>query len=333
MYKAGKQADSGSRILVVRLGAMGDIIHTLPAAASLKHSYGGSHVTWAVESKWAALLKDNPFVDRVVEIRREGPVALIESWRALRESPFDLAVDFQGLIKSALVAAAARPERIYGFHHAQVRERSAALFYSNRVASQSAHVVDRNLDLASAAGAASILRTFPLPSGRQEAPLPEGPFVLACPLAGWRSKQWPPEYYGEIGRRLRLMGIPMVVDVPPRAEGTLEGLGDVHRHVSSLAGLIYAVRQAAAVIGGDSGPLHLAAALGKGGVALFGPTDPARNGPYGGTMTVLRSPRAVTSYKRQTNIDPSMYDLTPEQVMEALREHLSQRPRPADCHA
>src|SRR5271165_4464739 len=129
MPGAGKTAN---RILVVRLGAMGDIIHTLPAVASLKHSFPGSHLTWAVEPGWSALLEENPFVDRVVFLRRGSLAGLRESWRELRGSRYDFAIDFQGLIKSALVATAAGPDRIYGFHHTQVRERTAALFYSNK---------------------------------------------------------------------------------------------------------------------------------------------------------------------------------------------------------
>src|ERR1044071_7220662 len=111
MYKAGT-ASSGVRILVVRLGAMGDIIHALPAVASLKHSYPGSHLTWVVEPRWQPLLEANPFVDRVVPLRRDSLSGIFESRRDLRSFRYDFAVDFQGLLKSALVANAARPERI-----------------------------------------------------------------------------------------------------------------------------------------------------------------------------------------------------------------------------
>jgi lipopolysaccharide heptosyltransferase I len=183
------------RILVVRLGALGDIIHTLPAAASLKHSHQGSRLTWIVEPRWAPLLEDNPFVDRVAILQRDSPAGLLRSWRALRAEGYDLAIDFQGLLKSAIVASAAHPERIFGFHQTQVRERAAALFYSNKVSSSQAHVVDRNLDLAAAAGAANPLRTFPMPSGRPEGELPAGDFVLASPSSGRSSiiANWRPD--------------------------------------------------------------------------------------------------------------------------------------------
>jgi heptosyltransferase-1 len=315
MFTAAKPASS--RILVVRLGAMGDIIHALPAAASLKHSFPGSRLTWAVEPKWAPLLEDNPFIDRMVLLRRDTPAGFFESWRSLRAERYDFAVDFQGLIKSALVASAARPDRIFGFHHTQVRERAAALFYSHKTVSRAAHVVDKNLDLAAAAGAANPLRTFPLPAGRPEGDLPPGDFVLASPSAGWRAKQWPMEHYQALAARLlRELGVPLVLNGPP---------GSGLQHCSGLPGLIHATRRAAAVVGIDSGPLHLAAALGKPGVAIYGPTDPARNGPYGDSLRVLRSPAAVTTYKRGGSIDESMREVSPGQVFEALKAMLGER--------
>src|SRR5437660_7989376 len=130
MYTAGKPASS--RILAVRLGAMGDVIHTLPAAAWLKQSHPGSHLTWLVEPQWAPLLEGNPYIDCVVAMRRKTFADLVATRRELRTAHYDFAVDFQGLIKSALAASAANPERIYGFHQSQVRERLAALFYSHK---------------------------------------------------------------------------------------------------------------------------------------------------------------------------------------------------------
>ncbi|MBZ5622737.1 MAG: glycosyltransferase family 9 protein [Acidobacteriia bacterium] len=319
-----------SRILVVRLGAMGDIIHTLPAVASLKHSFPGSRVTWIVEPQWAPLLESNPFIDRLVLLHRDTPAGLFRSWRALRAEGYDLAIDFQGLMKSALSASAANPDRIFGFHHTQLRERAAALFYSDKTLSQAVHVVDRNLDLAAAAGAASALRSFPLPPGCPEGDLPAGDFVLACPLAGWRAKQWPGERYGVLAERLRReLRIPLVVNGPPGS--SFPQAGNALPHWSGLPGLIDATRRAAAVLGVDSGPLHLAAALGKPGVAIFGPTDPARNGPYCDSLKVLRAPSAATTYKRGASIDESMKRISAGEVFETLRLVLGERRHPAGC--
>jgi heptosyltransferase I len=323
MYTGVKEANPAVRILVVRLGAMGDIIHALPAVASLKHSLPGSHITWAIAPKWAPLLDGNVFVDRRILLERGSIAALWRSRRELRREPFDFAVDFQGLIQSALIASVARPERIFGFDRSQVREKPAPLFYSNCTVSTSKHVVERNIDLARAAGAASVLRTFPLPPGEPEQLLPSGDFVLACPLAGWASKQWPLESYAELARRLaRVLGMPLVVNGPPASADVLARIEGALSHTSGLPGLIDATRRAAAVVGVDSGPLHLAAALEKPGIAIFGPTDPERNGPYGGSLQVLRSLSAVTSYKRLDAIDRSMREVTADDVFAALESQL-----------
>jgi heptosyltransferase I len=313
------QVMPGSRILIVRLGAMGDIIHTLPAAAALKTGHPQSRVTWVVEPQWAPLLEENPFVDRVLPFRRER---FFESLRELRAERYDFAVDFQGLVKSAVVARLARPRRIFGFAGSIARERAASLFYSNQVTTTAVHMVDMRLDLAAAAGARKAAPVFPLPPGRAEGELPDGEFVLASPLAGWRSKQWPMEHYRELALRLRSLGIPLVLNGPPAARAELSQVPGAIVHCSGIAGLIDATRRAAAVIGVDSGPLHLAAALNKPGVAIYGPTDPAINGPHGDSLQVLRAPDAVTSYKRGGEPDVSMRQALPELVFEALKAGL-----------
>jgi heptosyltransferase-1 len=177
------------------------------------------------------------------------------------------------------------------------------------------HVVDRNLELAAAAGASSLLHTFSLPEGSPEGSLPDGTFVLTSPLAGWGSKQWPVEFYQELASRL---DVPLVVNGPPDAAEVLSSIRGAHVHLSGIAGLIHATRRAQAVVGVDSGPLHLAAALSKPGVAIFGPTDPLRNGPYGGTIRVLRSAGVATTYKRATDSHDSMRAISPDDVLEAL---------------
>lgn len=325
MFNGVTSNSSGPRILIVRLGAMGDIVHALPAVASLKHSFAGSHVTWLVEPQWMDLLDGNPYVDSVSIFERGNPSAWLRNRRRLRAGHFDFAVDFQGLVKSAVAASMARPGRIFGFHQSQLRERPAALFYSECALTQSAHVVDRNLELAASAGAANLLRTFPLPPGVPQGELPRSEFVLASPLAGWRAKQWPLAFYARLATRLeRELGLPLVLNGPP-GNSQLTFVTGVVPHYSTIAGLIYATRRATAVVGVDSGPLHLAAALGKPGVAIFGPTDPARNGPYGDTIQVLRNPGTTTSYKRLSVIDASMREIDPDRVFDALKAQLAGR--------
>jgi heptosyltransferase-1 len=183
--------------------------------------------------------------------------------------------------------------------------------------------VDQNLELAEAAGATNLLRMFPLPPGEPEGQLPEGRFVLASPLAGWGSKQWPIEYYEDLAKRIDL---PLVINGPPDSKPVLATVRSARVHLSGIPGLIDATRRAHAVIGVDSGPMHLAAALGKPGVAIFGPTDPAANGPYGGSLHVLRDGASKTSYKRRAAIDPSMTSISPAAVARELARVLDSKP-------
>src|SRR6185312_12772952 len=215
--------------------------------------------------------ESNPFVDRLVTFRRDK---FLESLRELRAEAYDFAVDFQGLVKSAVVARLARPRRIFGFAAGIARERAASFFYSNRVATTSVHMVDMRLDLAAAAGAGKTSPQFPLPAGRPEGDLPKGRFVLASPLAGWQSKQWPLKHYADLAERLRRESIPLVLNGLPDSREELSKVPSAFVHCSGIAGLIDATRRAAAVVGVDSGPLHLAAALNKPGIAIYGPTDP-----------------------------------------------------------
>ncbi len=315
---------NGPSILIVRLGSMGDVIHALPAVASLKHSLPGSRLAWVLHPRWRVLLEGNPFVDEVVSFDRRSLAVCRQALRRLRDQKYDLAVDFQGLIQSAVVATMARPERLFGFHQSLLRERAAALFYSSTTLARSPHVVDRNLELAAAAGATTILHAFPLPPGLPEGELPTGRFVLANPLAGWGGKQWPLDFFSELARRLQQdCGVPLVVNGAPEAAARLAEIRHACPHVSGLAGLIDATRRATAVVGVDSGPLHLAAALARPGVAIFGPTDPERNGPYGGTMTVLRAAGVETSYKRRAESDASMRAVTVDAVIQALKTKLA----------
>ena len=308
------------RILIVRMGAMGDVIHALPAAASLRHSLPQASLSWLIESRWAPLLAGDPFIDEVIPLDRRDVSSIRRVARGLRAQRFELAVDFQGLMKSALAATLARPDRIFGFHPSQLRERIAGLTYSHYTEARAAHVVDRNLELAADAGASILVRSFPLPQGRDPGGLPEGPFVLASPLAGWAAKEWPLENYHALGRMIRReLDLDLVVAGPPDEHYRL----GPHYWPSDLDGLIHATRRATAVVGVDSGPIHLAAALGKPGVAVYGPTDPARNGTYGGTIAVLRSARASTSYRRLAEPDESMGEIAPAAVLEALKARLA----------
>lgn len=313
---------AAKRILVVRLGAMGDVVHALPAVASLKCGHPKSQIYWAVHPRWRPLLAGNSDLEGVIAVNRKEWTTVRAAMRRFRALNFDLAVDFQGLIQSAAVGWFSGARQRAGYSRDEAREGLAAALYNHRTCPKSAHVVDRNLELAVACGGRPTTPEFKLGDGEPEGTLPNGPFVLACPLAGWTSKQWPIEHWATLAALLQKAGLPLVVNGAPSSKAQLEAIAGAHLNCSGIPGLIWASRQAAAVVGVDSGPLHVAAALGKKGVALFGPTDPARNGPYGGTIQVVRDPAAVTSYKRSATVDRSMVAIRPQTVFDVLRQVL-----------
>lgn len=305
-------------ILVVRLGAMGDIVHALPAVASLKLSFPEEKLIWVVKSRWTGLLDGNPFVDKLMVI--DGERARLQVWNDIRSIRPRVAVDFQGLLQSAFFGRLARPSALWGFDSAVAREPFASRFYTRAVRVTGPHRIERNLQLVSALGARELTHEVWLPAGRREGDLPHRPFVLASPFAGWAGKQWPLENYVKLATLLGTEGVPLVMNVSEDFRSKVEGLPNVHVHVSSIAGLIHASRQAAAVIGVDSGPLHIAAGLGKRGVAIYGPTDPSATGPYGGTMQVLRTAGADTTYDRHKQIQQSMRAIEPRDVFQVVMQ-------------
>lgn len=322
----GDRGEPMRQILVVRLGAMGDVIHCLPAVATLKRSFPQARIHWVIKPRWAVLLESNPNVDEVIPFDR-GLGSANALRKQLRQIPFDLALDLQGLLQSALIARASRAGTIVGLDKTQAREPLSARFYTKTVITGSPHRVERYRELAIAAGADQVSDDFDLPSGSPEGRLP-AEFVLASPMAGWGSKQWPQEHWQQLARAIkREMNLPLVVNGVPGDAATLQSLSPAVPHISGIAGLIDATRRATAVIGVDSGPMHLAAGLHKPGVAIFGPTDPASHGPYGGSLRVLRDPAAPTTYKRDPEIAPSMRAISPEMVLAALQASLKERVR------
>ncbi len=314
---------SAQSILVIRLGAMGDVLHALPAVASLKLSFPERKLVWLIARKWLPLVAGNPYIDELVPFDRGGIAPFLSARRTLRAIKPEMAIDFQGLLQSALAGRMAGAKRFYGFGRSVAREPMASALYTDRIHVKGPHRIERNLQLVSAVGASRLTEESWIPQGVPEGRLPERPFVLASPFAGWGSKQWPTELYEKLGQALQTEGFELVVNVALERANELTQFRHLTVHTSSLGGLIHATRRAAAVVGVDSGPLHLAAALKKPGVALFGPTDPGQTGPFKSPMKVLRQKQVETSYKRTRAIHASMSSIGIEQVSEALLQSLA----------
>jgi heptosyltransferase I len=342
-------------LLVVRLGAMGDVIHTLAAISSLRTKFPKMNIGWIIEDRWSELIcaggaplsgprtPQRPLVDfaHVVDTKRWRKSLLSrqtkrEARQALREvrnQHYEVAADFQGALKSAVFARMSQANFMFGF--AQPREWPAHIFYQYRVETSGVHVIDQYHSLAEAVAGKPLARsatTFPRDE-RAEASIAKKisglskNLVILNPGAGWRSKQWPPERYGEVARQLSSCGLAPLINFGP-GEGELAlkvqaTSGGVAQSIScSISELIALTRQARLFIGGDTGPLHLAAALQVPVVAIFGPTDPDRNGPYSAKGVTLRNPASKTSLSHTRAPDPGLLSISTEEVVTAARELL-----------
>ena len=222
--------------------------------------------------------------------------------RRLAPWQYEVAADFQGALRSALLAHWSGAPVIYGF--AQPRENVASMFYSRQVIARGRHIVEQNLSLAE-----DIIRgplqleqaEFPQDAATNTWPQADTPFALMNPGAGWGAKQWPAERYGEVASELAKDGLRTLINCGPGEDNVVRAVeqasaGAAQRISCSITELIALTRRARLFIGGDTGPMHLAAALQVPVVAIFGPTNPARNGPFGTRSIVLRSPSSQTSH-------------------------------------
>jgi lipopolysaccharide heptosyltransferase I len=336
------------KILIVRLGALGDIVHGLPVAAALRERYPDAQLDWLVDVRHAPLLDLVPVIDRrvAVDSRRWG--AAFGAVRALRREGYDVAADLQGLVKSAALARVSGAMRVIGFSRAHLRESLAAWFYSEACdPGESWHVIDKNLSLLDLFGIAERRRQFPIavPESNASGPIVERVrrdglrgYALINPGAAWPNKQWPPERFGEVASALvsRHALLPVVVWGPGEqalATRVVEASGGVATVAppTGVGDLLALAQGARLMVSGDTGPLHLAAAVGAPVVALFGPTDPARNGPWDAAdISLSRFADCVCHYQRRCRRSRGcIEDVTLEDVSGAIDRRLAA----AESHA
>lgn len=284
-------------ILIVRLGALGDILHAVPAAAALRKAYPGARIDWLVDARHRAILDLVPIIDRAVVLERATPAGWIDVTRRLRAGRYDVAIDFQGLMKSAILARASGAPRVLGFSIWHLREKGARPFYSESLDPSgdggAAHVIQKNLRLLETLGIRDAAIEFPLrevasPARDEILSRAAGaPIALLNPGAAWPNKRWYSDRFGELASFLsEVRGlVPFVLWGPGEraiAEAVIESSGGVAQLApeTSLPDLVGICRCASLMVSGDTGPLHIAAAVGTPVVSIFGPTDPARNGPW-----------------------------------------------------
>jgi len=324
------------RLLIVRLGSLGDIIHTLPAAAALRDSFPRAQIDWVVESRWREILEGNPDLNRVIAFDRSRANHVANVVQVLREAHYTRALDFQSLYKSALLARAAGAGEVLGFDWSYARERPATFLYTRRIHPDGLHKVEHNLSLAVAAGARRGEPRFSLPASPEADAWIErelsarnlsNVFVMS-PGGGWRSKCWPAERYGALHRELaKDFGWRGVVSFGPGEEDLASelvraaGSPEPVLLPMNLPQLIALSRRAKFLIAADTGPLHVAAAVGTPVVGLYGPTDPARNGPYTKRVVIVRRARpGETTYKRSASYSLAMLRIEVADVVKAVRQ-------------
>jgi lipopolysaccharide heptosyltransferase I len=323
------------RFLVVRLGSLGDIVHAFPAVSALRETFPEAEISWLTHPKWDLLVRSSDLATDIWTIDTRNWHSLRGILKRLRQHRFDTAIDYQGLWKSAAIPFLARvPERI-GFSSATVRESGVPVLYTKRVKVNGAvHVADQNGELSLQAGArtatAGVGLQIPDDDNRivRARLLAENvvDYVVLSPGGGWRSKCWPAERFGQLAKQIfEEFGLRCVINVGPDEEDLSEvvlrsaGGAQPVSFTGSLGQLMALLKRASAVVAGDTGPLHLADAVGTCVVAIFGPTDPARNGPYRRSGVVLRWEGATTTYKRGDTADESLLHISVDQVMNALR--------------
>lgn len=346
------------RLLIVRLGAMGDILHALPAVTALRLAHPAWTIDWVIEPTWRHLLtaangspaaplsSAQPLVNRLytapVKAWARAPLSpatlreISALRRELKQGAYHAVLDFQGAVRSAFLGRLARSPRLIG--EAIPRETPARWFFTERVFTRGVHVIEQDVELASAVAGdplAFVPPLLPVDLVAEEwcdalfPDLRSQPFVLLNPGAGWGAKRWPLDRYAAVASALAARGFRVLVNAGPGEEP----LADAIREQSSAAAtpvrcslpqLIALTRRVSVAIGGDTGPLHLACALARPVVGIYGPTDPARNGPYGTRFRVLRSPFSRRNHARVHQPESGLLTIAPSDVLQAVDEVLSQ---------
>jgi heptosyltransferase-1 len=346
--------------LIVRLGAMGDVLHAISAVTVLRLAVPGAKISWVIDPRWQPLLatpgaiagtETMPLVDSIhladtrVWSRRPVSIATLRSIRSLRRElrdvQYDAVLDLQGSIRSAVISRFARG-RVFG--SAMPRETPAALFYSKRVPITAPHVIEQAAEICSAAVGSRLTpqtaaQTALLPRDAaaeiwceeflSSASIDHTRFAVITPGAGWGAKRWPAERYGEVAAGLAELGVATLVNCGPgesqlAAAVVAASRGQAHAVECTLPQLIALLRRAAIFLGGDTGPLHLAAALRVPVVGLYGPTDPVRNGPYATAAIVLRHGSSQRDHTRNDATEAGLLAIPAAAALDAAHTLLQQ---------
>jgi lipopolysaccharide heptosyltransferase I len=338
------------RVLIVRLGSIGDIVHAMPLVPALRAWSPGVEIDWVVEAALVSAVRMCTGLTSIVSMETRR-VAGDRGWTStvgtLRARRYDVALDAQGLLKSAALARLSGARRVIGWTRPHLREGSASAFYGERVdPSGAVHVIDKNLALLRALGIDGAAREVRLDAG-PEPPFVEevatqagGRFALVNPGANWPNKRWPPDRFGELAARLLDdLALPSVVLWGPGDEGLADAVVAASRGAARrapatmLTDVVHLAAGAALVVSGDTGPLHLACAAGSPVVGIFGPTDPRRNGPWSAAdVSVSRFADCACHHQRACRRKTwCLLDVSVDEVLAAARSRLGTGTVPLDA--
>lgn len=330
------------RFLIVRLGSLGDVVHAIPAAAALRNRFPHAHIDWMVDPRYVELLELVECIDSLVpldprELTRAAS-RVLATVRALRRTRYDAVIDLQGLVKSAVLARAAGARRTIGYPRRHLREPLARLFYSEAPdPGAAAHVIDKNLALLDPLDVRDRRVRFPIRIPRTPAVelvsrrFASGRYAIVNPGAAWPNKRWPPDRFGALAASLyREAGLRSLVLWGPGEQPLAGAVAAASCGAAEAAppttvvDIIGIARGAELMISGDTGPLHLAGAVGTPIVALFGPTRPERNGPWAPRdITISRVAQCSCFYERRCRkATPCIDDIGVDEVMAAVRRRL-----------
>jgi heptosyltransferase-1 len=342
---------------------MGDILHALPAVTALRQAHPAWTIDWVVEPRWRALLaadsatgrqpilQPNPTPNPASPLVTRIHLASAKQWgksplsrrtiseiktlrRDLCACDYDAVIDFQGAVRSAWIARTAGCRRVIG--ESKPREFLARWLYSEKIATSGVHVIEQDVELASAIAGDEFSPVPPLlpvdpvaDAWAAQILYADTPAVLINPGAGWGAKRWPVERYAAVAADLIAQGFRVVVNVGPGEEPLADAIVQATAGAAvplkcSLGQLIAITRRVALCIAGDTGPLHLASALGRPVVGIYGPTDPSRNGPFGCNFKVLRSPVSRRDHARRTEPEAGLLTIQAADVLQAVQQVLAE---------
>jgi heptosyltransferase-1 len=319
---------------------MGDLIHALPTAAALREAFPQARIDWVVDVRHRELLDLVPIIDRRVAIDTGSASSILDAIRELRRNRYDVALDLQGLLKSAVLARLSGAARVIGFPRPLLRERLASLFYTEAAGVAATHVIKKNLSLLKAVGVEHPGIKFPLDvvkpaivaAARQALGINANErFAIVNPGAAWPNKRWPAVYFAEVATALKNeYGMPSIVLWGPGEERLAQDVVDAAHGAAvvspptRLAELVSLTQAAAVFVSGDTGPVHVAGAVGTPLVGIFGPTNPERNGPWDvRDAWVSRFGSCQCRYERQCHAKRwCLLDITPRDVIDLVRQRL-----------